>query len=121
MFIKGEFRVKDLTFNNLPNYVINLHQKIQEEAEGLHDNLMRYGVIIDDCSWTYKGHNWRGRLIKWEDNYYSDLMWDGDVYTCHKVSDQGFTSMMIDYFLDLSFAGYEKINQEKLIKIFEEG
>ena len=99
----------------------NLHQKIQEEAEGLHDNLMRYGVIIDDCSWTYKGHNWRGRLIKWEDNYYSDLMWDGDVYTCHKVSDQGFTSMMIDYFLDLSFAGYEKINQEKLIKIFEEG
>lgn len=113
--------MKDLTFNNLPNYVADLHQKIQKEAEDLHDNLMRYGVTIDDCSWTYKGHNWRGRLIKWEDNYYSDLMWDGDVYTCHKVSDQGFTSMMIDYFLDLSFAGYEKINQEKLIKIFEEG
>lgn len=112
--------MKDLTFDNLSNYVVDLHKKIQEEAEDLHDNLMRYSIIIDDCCWTYKGHNWRGRFIKWEDNYYSDLMWDGDVYTCHKISNQGFMNMMIDYFLDLSFAGYEKVNQEKLIKIFEE-
>ena len=100
--------------------MLNLYKKVQEEAERLHDNLMKYGTTIDDCCWTYRGHNWRGRLIKWEDEYYSDLMWDGDVHTCHKISNQGFTNMMIDYFLDLSFGGYQEANQKKLIKIFEE-
>lgn len=112
--------MKDFAFDGLADYVFNLYRKVQEEAEGLHNNLMKYGTTIDDCCWTYKGHNWRGRLIKWEDEYYSDLMWDGEVHTCHKISGQGFTNMMIDYFLDLSFGGYQEANQKKLIKIFEE-
>ncbi len=112
--------MKDFTFDKLADYVINLKKKIQEEAEGLHDNLMKYGTTIDDNSWTYKGHNWRGRFIKWEDNYYSDLMWDGEVYICEKINDNGFTSMMVNYFLDLTFAGYQEANQEKINKIFME-